>query len=89
MLALSCPTQSYDWGSTHAIPGFRREDADGSRVAEVWIGTHPLGTARVVEGSGQTRPLTEVSGELGFMLKVQNSIFWTGAGAASADAGPH
>lgn len=70
MLALSCPTQSYDWGSTHAIPGFRREDADGSRVAEVWIGTHPLGTARVVEGSGQTRPLTEVSGDLGFMLKV-------------------
>lgn len=70
MLALNCPTQSYDWGSTHAIPGFQRQEADGSRVAEVWIGTHPLGTARIVDDTGHGRPLTEVSGELGFMLKV-------------------
>ncbi|TWG93951.1 mannose-6-phosphate isomerase type 1 [Nocardioides sp. J9] len=70
MRALSCPTQSYDWGSTHAIPGFQRQDADGSRVAEVWIGTHPLGTARVVQPSGDEQPLTEVAGELDFMLKV-------------------
>ena len=70
MLALTCPTQSYDWGSTHAIPGFQRQEADGRRVAEVWVGTHPLGTARVRDADGQERPLTEVSGELGFMLKV-------------------
>ncbi|NYI44057.1 mannose-6-phosphate isomerase [Nocardioides aromaticivorans] len=70
MLALTCPTQSYDWGSTHAIPGFQRQEADGRRVAEVWVGTHPLGTARVRGSDGQERPLTEVSGELGFMLKV-------------------
>ncbi|KRB77750.1 hypothetical protein ASE01_06005 [Nocardioides sp. Root190] len=70
MLALSCPTQSYDWGSTHAIPGFQRQESDGRRVAEVWIGTHPLGTARVVDGTEEGRSLTEVAGELGFMLKV-------------------
>lgn len=70
MHALKCPTQSYDWGSTHAIPGFQRQEADGRRVAEVWVGTHPLGTARVLDAAGQQRPLTEVSGELGFMLKV-------------------
>lgn len=70
MLALSCPTQSYDWGSTHAIPGFQRQESDGRRVAEVWIGTHPLGTARTLDGSDDGRPLTEVAGELGFMLKV-------------------
>ncbi len=70
MLALDCPTQSYDWGSTHAIPGFQRQEADGTRVAEVWVGTHPLGTARIADGSDEPRPLTDVSGELGFMLKV-------------------
>lgn len=70
MLALDCATQSYDWGSADAIPGFLRRDADGRRVAEVWVGTHPLGTAQVVDASGARRPLTEVSGELGFMLKV-------------------
>jgi mannose-6-phosphate isomerase len=69
VFALSCPTQSYDWGSTHAIPGFQRQESDGRRVAEVWIGTHPLGTARVVDGPSE-RALTEVAGELGFMLKV-------------------
>jgi mannose-6-phosphate isomerase len=70
VLALTCPTQSYDWGSTHAIPGFQRQEADGRRVAEVWIGTHPLGTARVSDASGQEKLLTDVAGELGFMLKV-------------------
>ncbi|NHA01559.1 hypothetical protein G5V59_21925 [Nocardioides sp. W3-2-3] len=69
MLALTCPTQSYDWGSTHAIPTFQRTEADGRPVAEVWVGTHPLGTARIDDGTGQGRPLTEVAGELGFMLK--------------------
>lgn len=70
MLALTCPTQSYDWGSTHAIPTFQRTEADGRPVAEVWVGTHPLGTARVDDGTSRGRALTEVAGELGFMLKV-------------------
>ncbi|WP_158296477.1 mannose-6-phosphate isomerase, class I [Nocardioides albidus] len=70
MHALECATQSYDWGSAEAIPGFMRRDADGRRVAEVWVGTHPLGAAHVVDAAGGRRPLAEVAGELGFMLKV-------------------
>ena len=70
MLPLECPTQSYDWGSTHAIPGFQRRRPDGAPVAEVWLGTHPMGTARIVDAQGEERPLTEVAGQLDFMLKV-------------------
>lgn len=70
MLSLACHTQSYDWGSTDAIPEFQRRETDGAPVAEVWLGTHPLGMARVVDDTGAERPLTEVAGELGFMLKV-------------------
>ncbi|UUW89993.1 mannose-6-phosphate isomerase, class I [Nocardioides sp. WV_118_6] len=70
MLPLECPTQAYDWGSTHAIPGFQRRRPDGGPVAEVWLGTHPLGTARIVDDSGDQRPLSEVAGQLDFMLKV-------------------
>ncbi|GAA3530966.1 mannose-6-phosphate isomerase, class I [Nocardioides daeguensis] len=70
MFALECATRSYDWGSPVAIPDFLRRDADGRRVAELWVGTHPLGTAEVVDAAGERRALTEVAGELGFMLKV-------------------
>ncbi len=70
MLALECPTQSYDWGSTDAIPGFQRREPDGGPVAEVWVGTHPLGTAQYVDDKGERRPLDHVAGELNFMLKV-------------------
>lgn len=69
MHALECPTQDYDWGSTEAIPGFQRRAGDGQPVAEVWMGTHPLGTALVVTGEGR-KPLTDVAGDLPFMLKV-------------------
>lgn len=70
MLALDCPTQSYDWGSADAIPGFQGRQPDGAPVAEVWLGTHPLGTARYVDAAGARRDLTETAGELAFMLKV-------------------
>ncbi|WP_370290823.1 mannose-6-phosphate isomerase, class I [Nocardioides sp.] len=70
MLPLTCPTQAYDWGSTDDIPGFQRRSGDGKPVAEVWVGTHPLGTAMVDDGQGGERPLTEVAGELDMMLKI-------------------
>lgn len=70
MFPLECPTQAYDWGSTDAIPGFQRRTPEGGPVAEVWLGTHPMGTAQIVDGHGHARPLTEVAGELSFMLKV-------------------
>ncbi len=69
MHALECPTQDYDWGSTEAIPGFQRRAGDGHPVAEVWMGTHPLGTALVVTEDGR-KPLTDVAGDLPFMMKV-------------------
>lgn len=70
MLPLDCSTQPYDWGSPDAIPGFQRRSGDGSPVAEVWLGTHPLGVSRVRGADGTERPLTDVAGELGFMLKI-------------------
>ncbi|MFC7504789.1 mannose-6-phosphate isomerase, class I [Nocardioides sp. CPCC 206347] len=70
MFALACHTQNYDWGSADAIPVFQRRLGSGDPVAEVWMGTHPLGTARVIDTEGVERPLTEVAGDLGFMLKV-------------------
>lgn len=70
MFSLACPTQAYDWGSTQAIPGFQRRPPEGGPVAEVWVGTHPMGIAQIVDSRTQPRPLTEVAGELDFMLKV-------------------
>ncbi|WP_408898168.1 mannose-6-phosphate isomerase, class I [Nocardioides sp. R1-1] len=70
MLALECATQSYDWGSADAIPGFQRRRPDGAPVAEVWLGTHPLGTARYRDDHGHHHPLDETAGQLGFMLKL-------------------
>lgn len=69
MLRLECPTQGYDWGSADDIPAFLRRDADGHPVAEVWLGTHPLGTATALTDRGDI-PLSEVAGSLPFMLKV-------------------
>ncbi|MBS4753315.1 mannose-6-phosphate isomerase, class I [Nocardioides sp. zg-ZUI104] len=70
MLVLDCPTQAYDWGSVDDIPSFQRRNGDGTPVAEVWIGTHPLGTATVAGPTFAGRPLSEVAGEMGLMLKV-------------------
>ena len=69
MRALDCPTQGYEWGSRDAIPAFRRQESDGDPVAEVWMGTDPLGVAQVLTDSGR-KPLTDVAGDLPFMMKV-------------------
>lgn len=69
MLPLECPTQGYDWGSTDDIPQFLRRESNGHPVAEMWMGTHPLGTAHVTTDVGR-QSLTDVAGELPFMLKI-------------------
>lgn len=69
MFALDCPTQGYDWGSLDAIPAFLRNDGTGDPVAEVWMGTHALGTA-VAQTDDGPAPLTEITGELPFMMKL-------------------
>jgi mannose-6-phosphate isomerase len=62
--------QNYDWGSADAIPRFLGDKADGQPVAEMWIGTHPVKPSRAVDGDGREQPLTEVAGDLPFMVKL-------------------
>lgn len=69
MYALDCPTKGYDWGSTEGIPTFLGRHGDGQPVAEMWMGTHPLGTAQVVAEDG-AKSLTDVAGDLPFMMKI-------------------
>ncbi len=38
-------------------------------LAEIWMGTHPLGSS-TVEGPDRTMPLVEVAGELPFLFKI-------------------
>lgn len=62
-------TQAYDWGSTSDIPRFLGRTASGEPVAEVWLGTHALAPS-LVETPDGLRPLSEVAGEVPFMLKI-------------------
>lgn len=62
--------RGYDWGSPTFIPRFSGERGDGTPVAEEWIGTHPLGESTAVLASGDTAPLSQVSGPLPFMFKI-------------------
>jgi len=70
MHLLSNGVKRYDWGSPRAIPAFLGEDVDGGPVAEMWIGTHPLSPSSVIDASGATKPLSDVAGDLPFMVKL-------------------
>ena len=58
--------QHYAWGDHHFIPELLGQEPDGRPWAELWLGTHEHGPARVDDG----RPLTELTGELPYLLKV-------------------
>jgi mannose-6-phosphate isomerase len=58
---LENPVRDYAWGSAEDIPEFLRIPADGSPVAELWIGAHPDSPSRLVR-NGAVRSLTEVIG---------------------------
>lgn len=62
--------KNYDWGSPSAIPLFLGQSSDEGPVAEVWIGTHPLSPSIAIDPSGNQSPLTEVVGDLPFMVKL-------------------
>ena len=51
MLRITGARQSYAWGTTDAIPAILHQSPDDLPFAEYWLGTHPLGDARV-EGEG-------------------------------------
>ncbi|HET6152383.1 MAG TPA: mannose-6-phosphate isomerase, class I [Marmoricola sp.] len=60
----------YDWGSPDAIPHFLGAEQDGLPIAEVWIGTHALSPSMVLDDAGARRPLTDVAGDLPYMVKL-------------------
>ncbi|MCZ4499917.1 MAG: manA [Marmoricola sp.] len=62
--------KNYAWGSPDAIPQFLGDSTATTPVAEVWIGTHPLSPSAAVDDSGTERPLTEIAGDLPFMVKL-------------------
>jgi mannose-6-phosphate isomerase len=62
--------QNYDWGSADAIPRFLGTRGAGEPIAELWIGTHPLNPSTAVDADGHEQPLTEVAGDLPFMVKL-------------------
>ena len=69
MRRLHHTSREYDWGSSEDIPRFLRESPDGRPVAEVWMGTHPLGSSTVDADDGELS-LASLAGELPFMLKL-------------------
>lgn len=61
--------QNYDWGSTEAIPQFVGNSRTDRPVAEMWIGTHPVKPSMAVDAEGNEKPLTDIAGDLPFMVK--------------------
>ncbi len=57
--------QHYDWGDLAAIPELLGVASDDRPWAELWLGTHPGGPA-TTDGV----PLSDVSGDLPYLLKV-------------------
>lgn len=70
MFLLDNASRAYDWGSASDIPRFLGQRPDGGRLAEVWMGTHPLGQSTVVDPTGAVVPLSQVAGDLPFMFKI-------------------
>ena len=58
--------QHYAWGDTQFLPNLLGIYPDGEPWAELWLGTHPNGPARLADG----RPLSDETGELPYLLKV-------------------
>lgn len=58
--------QHYPWGDPTYLPELLGRPSDGRPWAELWLGTHPSGPARLDDG----RPLAELTGELPYLLKV-------------------
>jgi mannose-6-phosphate isomerase len=69
MRRLQNTSRDYDWGSVAEIPRFLGDPVDGRPVAEVWMGTHPLGASTVQTDAGDVS-LAGVAGDLPFMLKL-------------------
>ncbi|MET3962369.1 mannose-6-phosphate isomerase [Marmoricola sp. OAE513] len=62
--------KNYDWGSPDAIPQFLGDGGSTDPIAEVWIGTHPLSPSIVLEDDGSERLLSDLTGDLPYMVKL-------------------
>ena len=58
--------QHYAWGDREFIPRFLGVEPDGRPWAELWLGTHPNGPARLAGGPA----LVDLTGPLPFLLKI-------------------
>ena len=70
MYLLDNASRAYHWGSASDIPRFLGKHPDGDRLAEVWMGTHPLGQSTVIDADETPVALSEVAGDLPFMFKI-------------------
>lgn len=70
MYLLDNASRAYHWGSASDIPRFLGQQPDGGRLAEVWMGTHPLGQSTVIDTSDTSVALSQVAGDLPFMFKI-------------------
>lgn len=70
MYRLRNGTMNYAWGSTDAIPAFVGAAGDGQPLAEMWMGTHPLSPSTAIDAAGRETSLTDVAGDLPFLLKL-------------------
>lgn len=53
--------QNYAWGSKTALTDlYGVANPDQLPMAELWMGAHPKSSSKIVDASGQTRPLREV-----------------------------
>lgn len=68
MFLLDNASRSYDWGSASDIPRFMGRSPDGTPLAEIWMGTHPLGPS-TLEAPDRV-PLADVAGDLPFLFKI-------------------
>ena len=59
MLRITGSRQSYAWGTNESIPKILHIPADDEPFAEYWLGTHPLGDARLDDGSTLSSRLTQ------------------------------
>jgi mannose-6-phosphate isomerase len=65
VLPVTGVVQHYAWGDRTFIPELLHTTADGRPWAELWLGTHPNGPAMIDD-----RPLSDVTGDLPYLLKV-------------------
>ncbi|MCW2829908.1 MAG: manA, partial [Aeromicrobium sp.] len=69
MFLLDNASRNYEWGSSSDIPTFMGQVSGAGPLAEIWMGTHPLGPSAVVTVDDRVE-LSQVAGDLPFLFKI-------------------